>query len=109
MTTLSKAIESIAAKARKRVAETGSLHGFSANYRDLSGSAVTALSVSAIAADDGSTTLTYTVDRDNAAGPAIKGEQDPAHLIEELMDFFNKLKRASRRQQPVVAPLRAHA
>jgi len=108
MTTLSKAIESIAAKAKKRVDETGSLHGFSANYRSLSGSAVTALSVSAIAAGDGHPILAYTLDRDNAAGPAIKGEpESPAHMIEELMDFLNKLRR-TRKRQPA-APLRAHA
>jgi len=107
MTTLSKAIESIAAKAKKQVDETGNLHGFSANYRDLSGGRVTGLSISAVAADDGSTTFTYMFDRDNAAGPAIKSEQDSAHLIEELMDFLNKLRRASKRQS--VAPLRAHA
>jgi hypothetical protein len=108
MTTLSKALESIAAKAKKRVDETGSLHGFSANYRDLSGSGVTALSISTIATDDGAAILTYTLDRDNAAGATTKGEQDsPAHMIEELMEFLNGLRRA--RQRKAAAPLDAHA
>jgi len=108
MTTLSKAIESIAAKAKKRIAETGSLHGFSANYRDLSGSGVTALSISTIATDDGAAILTYTLDRDNAAAATNKGERDsPAHMIEELMELLNGLRRA--RTQRSAAPLSAHA
>jgi hypothetical protein len=108
MTTLSKAIESIAAKAKKQVDQTGSLQGFSANYRDLSGSAVTALSITAIADGEGDPILAYTLDRDDAARATTKDEQDsPAHMIEELMEFLNKLRRARKRQS--VAPLRAHA
>jgi hypothetical protein len=70
---------------------------------------VTALSISAVAADEDNVILEYVLDTDHATGKSIvKGEQEsPAHLIEELMTFLNRLR--SVRKQKTAAPLRAHA
>lgn len=88
---LTKAIESIAAKAKKQLDETGTLVGFSADYKNESGDGVIKLSISAIGAalydksagkDD--VLLAFTLDAANGLGNSggsgssltIKGDKD---------------------------------
>jgi hypothetical protein len=72
---LTKAIQDIAAKAKKQLEETGSLAGFEADYKDATGDGTITLSISSIAtslydksANEGDSALAFKFDATNSQG-----------------------------------------
>jgi hypothetical protein len=98
MSSLSKAIESIAAKAEKQFRDTGTLQGFSASCRRGASHGVTGLSVSAVeTANQDGLVLAYTLDVSRAAGtPGAARHGLSVQQIEDLMDLLSNLRSAAR-------------
>jgi len=90
---LTKAIQDIAAKAKKQLEETGSLAGFEADYKDVTGDGTITLSVSALAmsfydksAKPEDSLLAYKLDATNNIGDTVSGSSGSSLTIGSAQD-----------------------
>jgi hypothetical protein len=90
---LTKAIQDIAAKAKKQLDETGSLAGFEADYKDVTGDGTITLSVSALAmsfydksAKPEDSLLSFKLDATNNVGDNVSGSSGASGTIGDAED-----------------------